>query len=62
MASLSMVCETSGSSSYSLASFRQRPSQPRVRFATKRSTDFLTLLDQLGTAYGTEPRRVSRRL
>src|SRR4051794_15830529 len=36
MASLTMVSETSGSSSYSLASRRQRPSQPSVRSATQR--------------------------
>ena len=36
MASLTMVSETSGSSSYSLASRRQRPNQPSVRSATQR--------------------------
>ena len=36
MASLTMVSETSGSSSYSLANRRQRPSQPSVRSATQR--------------------------
>ena len=36
MASLTMVSETSGSSSYSLARRRQRPSQPSVLSATQR--------------------------
>src|SRR3954469_2654597 len=36
MASLTMVSETSGSSSYSLASRRQRPSQPSVLSASQR--------------------------
>src|SRR4051794_20627578 len=36
IASLTMVSETSGSSSYSLASRRQRPSQASVRSATHR--------------------------
>src|SRR4051812_3322652 len=36
IASLTMVSETSGSSSYSLASRRQRPSQASVRSATQR--------------------------
>ena len=44
MASLTMVSETSGRSSYSLASRRQRPSQPSVRSATGRPALFAGFL------------------